>query len=241
MTSNQISSTHSSVIQGDCVKVLSQFPSASIDMVLTDPPYIAKYVSRDGQRIANDDRADWLQPSFAQIFRVLKRHSFCVSFYGWHQVDKFMQAWRLAGFRPVGHLVFQKSYASKNMFLSYRHEQAYLLAKGNPSVPDAPISDVQTWKYSGNRLHPTQKPVSSLIPLIESFSKPRDIILDPFCGSGSTLLAARLAGRRSIGIELSSDYCSIARQRAGPFPNWTDTPSISVPSASPPERAERRA
>jgi len=61
-----------SVIQGDCIQVLSQLPSASIDMVLTDPPYIARYVSRDGQRIANDDRADWLQPAFAPIFRVLK-------------------------------------------------------------------------------------------------------------------------------------------------------------------------
>jgi DNA modification methylase len=202
-----------SVIQGDCVQVLSQLPSASVDMVLTDPPYIARYVSRDGQRIANDDRADWLQPAFAQIFRVLKRDSFCISFYGWHQVDKFMQAWRLAGFRPVGHLVFQKSYSSKNLFLSYRHEQAYLLAKGNPALPETPISDVQQWKYSGNKLHPTQKPVSNLIPLIEAFSKPGNIILDPFCGSGSTLVAAGLSERRFVGIELSSDYCETARRR----------------------------
>ena len=202
-----------SVLQGDCVQVLSQLPSASIDMVLTDPPYIARYVSRDGQRIANDDRADWLQPAFAQIFRVLKRDSFCISFYGWPQVDKFMQAWRLAGFRPIGHLVFQKSYSSKNLFLSYRHEQAYLLAKGNPALPERVISDVQQWKYTGNKLHPTQKPVSNLIPLIEAFSKPGNIVLDPFCGSGSTLVAAGLAGRRFMGIELSNDYCETARRR----------------------------
>jgi site-specific DNA-methyltransferase (adenine-specific) len=46
--------TAKSVIPGDCVKVLSQSSSAIIDLVLTDPPYIAKYVSRDGQRIANE-------------------------------------------------------------------------------------------------------------------------------------------------------------------------------------------
>jgi hypothetical protein len=57
-----------SVIQGDCVQVLAQLPSASIDMVLTDPPYIARYVSRDGQRIANDDRADWLHPPLCPDF-----------------------------------------------------------------------------------------------------------------------------------------------------------------------------
>src|SRR5258708_36519522 len=112
------------VIQGNCIQVLSHFTPASVDMVLTDPPYIAKYVSRDGQKIANDDRADWLQPAFKEIFRVLKKDAFCISFYGWHQVDKSMHAWRIAGFRPVGHLVFQKSCSSKEVFLSYRHERA---------------------------------------------------------------------------------------------------------------------
>lgn len=59
------------VVHGNCIDILSQLPSASIDMILTDPPYIAKYVSRTGQQIANDDRSDWLQPAFSQIFRVL--------------------------------------------------------------------------------------------------------------------------------------------------------------------------
>lgn len=202
-----------SVIQGDCVQVLSELPSASVDMVLTDPPYIAKYVSRDGQKIANDDRADWLQPAFKAIFRVLKRDAFCISFYGWHQVDKFMQAWRIAGFRPVGHLVFQKSYSSKEVFLSYRHEMAYLLAKGSPRLPERPINDVLEWKYSGNKFHPTQKPVSNLMSLIGAFSKPGSLILDPFCGSGSTLVAAAILGRRFMGVELSRDYCETARRR----------------------------
>ena len=71
------------------------------------------------------------------------------------------------------------------------------------------------WKYSGNRLHPTQKPLSVLTPLIRSFSRPGDVVLDPLCGCGSTLLAAKLQGRRSIGIELDPAYCDIARDRLG--------------------------
>jgi DNA modification methylase len=205
--------TVNDVLQGDCVEVLAQLPSASVDMVLTDPPYLAKYLSRDGRRVANDDREEWLQPAFAQIFRVLKPNAFCISFYGWHQVDKFMQAWRLAGFRPAGHLVFTKSYPSNRRFLSYRHEQAYLLAKGNPALPAQPVSDVQPWQYSGNKLHPTQKPVSALMPLIAAFSKPGDVVLDPFCGSGSTLVAAALSSRQYIGIELSPEHCETARRR----------------------------
>jgi site-specific DNA-methyltransferase (adenine-specific) len=72
---------------------------------------------------------------------------------------------------------------------------------------------VLEWKYSGNRLHPTQKPLCVLTPLIQCFSRSGDVVLDPFCGSGSTLLAAKLQGRRFIGIELDRHYSTIARDR----------------------------
>jgi DNA modification methylase len=201
------------VLQGDCVEVMRRFRSCSVDFVLTDPPYLAHYRSRDGRRIANDGDAAWLKPAFAEIFRVLRRDSFCVSFYGWHQADKFIAAWREAGFRLAGHLTFTKRYPSTERFLRYHHENAYLLAKGNPQQPTRRIPDVLEWKYSGNRLHPTQKPLCVLTPLIQCFSRPGDVVLDPFCGSGSTLLAAKLQGRRFIGIELDRHYSTIARHR----------------------------
>ena len=203
------------VLQGDCVKVMRQLRSYSVDFVLTDPPYLAHYCSRDGRKVANDDNAAWLKPAFAEIFRVLCRDSFCICFYGWHQADKFIAAWREAGFRLAGHLTFTKRYPSTERFLQYHHENAYLLAKGNPSQPTQRIPDVLEWKYSGNKLHPTQKPLCVLSPLIQSFSRPGSVILDPFCGSGSTLLAAKLQGRCFIGVELDSHYCDVARDRLG--------------------------
>ncbi len=201
------------VVQGDCVEVMRQFRSFSIDFVLTDPPYLAHYCSRDGRRVVNDGDAAWLKPAFAGIFRVLRRNSFCVSFYGWHQADKFIAAWREAGFRLAGHLTFTKQYPSTERFLRYHHENAYLLAKGNPAQPAQRIPDVLQWRYSGNRLHPTQKPLCVLTPLIRCFSRPGDVVLDPFCGSGSTLLAAKEQRRRFIGIELDPRYCAIASER----------------------------
>ena len=201
------------VLQGDCVEVMRQFRSCSVHFVLTDPPYLAHYRSRDGRTVANDGDAAWLKPAFAEIFRALRRDSFCVSFYGWHQADKFLAAWREAGFRLAGHLTFTKRYPSAERFLRYHHENAYLLAKGNPPQPTQRIPDVLEWKYSGNKLHPTQKPLCVLTPLIQCFSRPGDLVLDPFCGSGSTLLAAKLQGRRSIGIELDQRYFEIAANR----------------------------
>jgi DNA modification methylase len=201
------------VLQGDCIKVMRQLRSCSVDFVLTDPPYLAHYRSRDGRTVANDNDAAWLKPAFAEIFRVLCRDSFCVSFYGWHQADKFIAAWREAGFRLAGHLTFTKRYPSTERFLRYHHENAYLLAKGNPSQPTQRIPDVLEWKYSGNKLHPTQKPLCVLSPLIQCFSRPGETVLDPFCGSGSTLLAAKVQNRRFMGIELDERYCDAARDR----------------------------
>jgi adenine-specific DNA-methyltransferase len=201
------------VQRADCLTLLPTLPEACVDFVLTDPPYLARYTSRDGRSIAGDDNDLWLTPAFEQIYRVLKPHRFCISFYGWPHADKFITAWRAAGFRIVGHLVWPKRYASQKRFVRYQHEQAYLLAKGNPRTPATPIGDVLEWQYTGNRYHPTQKPLCALKPLIRAFSRPRDVVLDPFCGSGSTLLAAKLLDRRYLGIELEQRYWQLAQQR----------------------------
>jgi site-specific DNA-methyltransferase (adenine-specific) len=134
-------------------------------------------------------------------------------YYGWSRVDAFFEAWRSAGFQPVGHIVFRKSYSSKSRFLRYQHEQAFLLAKGRPPLPKQPLMDVMDMPYSGNKLHPTQKPVPVLAQLIRSFSLAGDSVLDPFAGSGSTCAAALLTGRRYIGIELDDVYFTEASAR----------------------------
>jgi DNA modification methylase len=202
------------IVQGDCVQVLKTLPGASVDLVVTDPPYLVNYRNRSGQTITNDNRSSaGVLAAFSDAYRVLKPDSFCVCFYGWNRVDEFFSAWRKAGFRPVGHIVWQKNYASSAGFLQARHEQAYLLVKGDPDRPAKPIADVRAWEYTGNKAHPTEKAVSILTPLIEAFSKPGDLVLDPFSGSGSTAVASLLSGRRYIGIEIEDRYCRQSRNR----------------------------
>lgn len=201
------------VINGDCIEAMRTLERGSVDFILTDPPYITRYRNRDGRTVANDDNARWLRPAVNQMHRVLKPGGFCVSFYGWAKADVFMEAWRAAGFRIVGHLVFRKRYASAARFLRYEHEQAYLLAKGEPTPPARPIPDVIDFAYTGNRLHPTEKPVTALAPLIECFTRPGELVLDPFCGSGSTLEAARRLDRDWLGIELDAQHHATASRR----------------------------
>ncbi|PZU44294.1 MAG: DNA methylase [Sphingomonas sp.] len=201
------------IFNADCIDVMQAFDSGTVDFILTDPPYVTHYRDRQGRKVANDDNGRWLRPAFREMHRVLKDGGFSVSFYGWNKVDLFMDAWKAAGFRVVGHLVFRKRYASSARFLRYEHEQAYLLAKGNPVRPARPIPDVLDFPYSGNRLHPTQKPIEALAPLIEAFTQPGELVLDPFSGSGSTLAAAQQLGRDWTGIELDNGHYHTACKR----------------------------
>ena len=104
---------------GDSVHIMSTFPDSAVDFILTDPPYLVGFKDRAGRSIANDVTDEWVQPAFEQMHRVLKPNALAVSFYGWNRVDTFMAAWKQAGFRVVGHLVFTKSYASKAAFVGY--------------------------------------------------------------------------------------------------------------------------
>jgi DNA modification methylase len=109
--------TLDTITQGDCVAVMRQMPAASVDLILTDPPYLVNYRSRDGRAIKNDADGRWLKPAFAEAHRVLRPNRFCVCFYGWSKADQFIAAWRVAGFGLIGHLVFRKCYASTVRFL----------------------------------------------------------------------------------------------------------------------------
>ena len=124
-----------------------------------------------------------------------------------------MQVWKEAGFRPVSHLTWVKQHCSREGYARSYHEVGFLLAKGKPQRPAEPPSDVLPWEYTGNQLHTNQKPVIAIRPLIEAYSKPGDIVIDPFSGSGTTGVAARACQRQFILIEKVWHHCQVARQR----------------------------
>jgi DNA modification methylase len=215
-TANKIKQQPSFIDQihhGDCIEVMRAMPENSVDFILTDPPYLVNYRDRSGRSIQNDADDRWLKPAMREAYRVLKHDRVAIMFYGWTRIDKFFEAWLAAGFQPVGHIVFRKAYSSKSRFFRYQHEQAYLLAKGRPPLPKQPLGDVMDMPYSGNVLHPTQKPVGALLPLIRSFTLSGEVVLDPFAGSGSSCVAALQLGRDYVGIEKDEKYIQVATER----------------------------
>jgi site-specific DNA-methyltransferase (adenine-specific) len=218
------------------LQILPSLAAESIDFVLTDPPYLVRFKGRwDGCQgiIVGDDDSKWLAPAFAEIFRVMRQDTFCVSFYGWPHADVFVGVWKALGFRLVSHLAFVKNVWGLGRFTRGQHETAYLLAKGRPAIPENPISDTIEWEREQDAFHPNQKPVTSLYPLIAAYAPENGVVLDPFMGSGSTLRAAKDFGLSAIGIEIEERYCRIAANRMAqellfPLPRSINERSVTV-------------
>ncbi|WP_370340733.1 DNA methyltransferase [Shinella oryzae] len=114
-----------------------------------------------------------------------------------------------------------------------------MLAKGRPPLPAQPISDASSeWVYTGNKLHPTQKPVEVLEPLIRTYCPAGGLVLDPFCEAVSTLVAANACRRDYLGIELDAGHAAMARARIR-YPSWLPW-AYSCPLASRAARSSLR-
>jgi len=112
----------------------------------------------------------------------------------------------------LGISIWRKRYASAKHFLGYCHEQAYLLAQGNPPRPTSNVlDDVLDLRYTGNVLHPT--PISAITPIIKRSLRRVILCSIPFADQGSALLAAKALGRRYLGIEINPDHYQTATVR----------------------------
>lgn len=201
------------VLKGDSAEILKTIPKGNIDLIVTDPPYLVNYRDKSGRSLKNDDNPDGVLPVFEPMAKAMRKNSYAICFTGWSALPQFSLAWEKANLRIVGQIVWHKNYASRQGYTQYRHETAYVLAKGNPVKPLRPLPSVLNWTYSGNKNHPTEKAIEVITPLIRCFSKPGDLVCDPFSGAGSTCVAAALNGRNYLGIDIDEQHCRTARTR----------------------------
>jgi hypothetical protein len=83
----------------------------------------------------------------------------------------------------------------------------------NCHQPHMVLRDVLEWKYTGNTRHPIENPLMTMMLLVQAFSNPGEIVLDPFVGSGTTAVATKQLGRRYIGIDIEPVYAQQAQER----------------------------
>ena len=197
------------IYQGDCLKIMKQIPSNSIDLVLTDPPY--------GIGIDKWDKVDYYDFLFDGSMRVLKEGCYAFIF----STKKNLK-------RPAfPHDIFA---VIKNFAQYRRHlgmiEAWYPIIYFVKGKPRKDITQKRNWyllntaNTSRNKDNPklesghkTPKNKDIIEHLITNYSKEGDVILDPFLGSGTTTVACKKLNRKFIGIEINPDYVKIAKQR----------------------------
>ena len=208
------------IIHADSLTVLREMETESVDAIITDPPYGINYVSQTGASIKNDKSPFiWF---LYDAFRVLKPgesgRGSLVCFTRWDVEQTFIDAMKLAGFQVKSEVIWDKVYhgmGDTKAAFAPSHENIVFAVKGKFNFPEHRPKDLVTFQKinSSQMIHPTEKPVGLLASLITSVTKPGDLILDPFAGSGSTLVAAKKTGRRFIGVELDGQYHQIAQRR----------------------------
>ena len=210
------------LMQGDCLELMKDIPDGSIDLIVTDPPYLMNYRSnyrkvKYDYIIGDKDGKDLIAKSIKEAYRVLKDNSAIYMFCSWHYVDFFKSEFEKY-FKLKNIIVWNKnntsmgdlqgSYAPKHEFILFGH-------KGRRLLEGFRYPDVLEAKRTGSKLHPTQKPVDLLEIFIKTSSKENDVVLDMFAGSGTTGVACKNLNRNFIGIELDEEYFKIAKERIG--------------------------
>ena len=213
------------LFHGDCLEVLAGMPERSVDCVITDPPYSEATHSGARTRTVGAESRDlvtfkeWrdedLTMTLNEFGRIARR--WVVATMDWRHVARLAEA-PPPGLRFVRFAVWVKPNSTPQL-------TGDRPAPGWEAVACMHSSDSRLrWNGGGKRGvwtvntinatdHPTAKPLPLVSDFVGLFSDPGETVLDPFAGSGTTLVAAKQAGRKAIGVELDEGYCEVIAKR----------------------------
>lgn len=200
------------IICGDCLPIMRTFKDKQFDLVLCDPPYGIGASSKKFINGTSKTKKDYYEdgegwdtaiPSkeyFDEIFRISKNQVI----WGGNYFIEYLYNTRC--FLVLDKTIHGNSYADCEMAWTSFDKVARIKAF-NIAVTTA-----------DGRVHPTQKPLELFRWILENYSDEEMKILDPFMGSGTTLVAAKQLNRNAVGIEISPEYCAIAQKRLDTTP-----------------------
>ena len=211
---------------GDCLEVMKSIPNKKVDLVLTDPPYNIskdnnfKTMGRSGIDFGEWDKNFDLFSYIDEVYRVLNKHGSFIVFNDWKNLGKIVDYAENLGFVTKDMIRLEKTNPMpRNRDRRYitDFECAIWFTMPNAKwIFNRQNESYERPKFIGNiekGLHPTQKNIKLMEWLIKIHSNENMIILDPFIGSGTTLLAAKNLNRKYIGIEMEEKYCEISKKR----------------------------
>lgn len=201
---------------GDCRDVI---PNVKFDVSISDPPYGARRpcarrtAEKQFDEVANNDQVypDWIK----DLHTSTNENGAAYIFTCWDVLSEWSTAMTDAQFRVRNCIVWNKTVhgcGDLQTCWGPRHEMILFGAKGRHILKGKrPVDVISVPKVSPSQLkHPYEKPQELLLKIIKASD---GTIFDPFCGSGTTLVAAKLLGRTSIGCEINEAYCELTAQR----------------------------
>jgi len=233
------------IITGDAVQEMQDLESASVDLVIADPPYnLGKDYGNNHDVKGFDEYLSFSRAWLREAHRLLKPNGTLYVFMGFRfisylydildrELSMFFNSWivwhytqgmgKTKGFSPRHDdiLMFTKSQKAKFNLDAVRVPQKYYRDRNN--MRGANPGDV--WEFShvhycneNRQNHPTQKPEGLIERMVLASSDEGDLVLDPFLGSGTTLRVCQQSDRKAIGIEINPDYVAMTKDRlSAPF------------------------
>ena len=191
------------IICGDCLEVMKDFPDNSVDLVLTDPPYGVD-LEYD---IYEDTKDNWYRLMDVVLPEIRRVGSMAIL--PCCQIKRLQ--WFYIGHKPDWLICWYKGSVGTAAYVGFNDWEPLLVYGKNKGVCMHDFMACTPKPFDNG--HPCPKPIDWAVWLIDRTTKPNDIIIDPFCGSGTTCVAAKMLGRHYIGIDISEKYCEIARKR----------------------------
>ena len=248
------------IILGNCINELKSLDSCSVDLIIADPPYsVGKDYGNTSDKLDFNDYIAFTKEWLVECHRVLKDSGTIYVFVGFRFISYIYQilekelnmnfinwiSWhytqgigKTKGFSPRHDdiLMFSKTSTYKFNLDDIRIPQKYYRKVNN--MRGANPGDV--WEVShihycqkGRQQHPTQKPEALIERMVLASSNEGDMVVDPFCGSGTTMRVCQQLKRNGIGIEINEEYVKLAKERLNrPFEGFDsiDTRMLRVPN-----------
>lgn len=239
------------LFQGEAMRLLPTQAPQSFDAIITDPPYCSGGTTAGERRRSPEDKYAqngqlcgrpsfggdlkdqrswtwWCMTWLGMCRELLRDGGYCLVFIDWRQLPALTDAFQAADLTWRGIIAWDKGNASRAPHKGYcRHQCEYLVWGTRGPCPAATHGG--PWpgchRISVDRKdkhHLTGKPTLLMRELVK-LVPPGGSILDPFAGSGTTLVAAAAEGRQATGFEREPDYCTIAKNRLLGLPSITGT------------------
>ena len=213
------------VICGDATKLETYktlLENTKVNLVVTDPPYNVNYEGSAG-KIKNDNMEDdkfyqFLFNSFVNMEQAMADDASIYVFHADTEGLNFRKAFQDAGFYLSGCCIWKKpSLVLGRSPYQWQHEPClYGWKKKGKHKWYAGRKETSVWEFEKSKKnadHPTMKPIALLAYPIKNSSMTNSLVLDPFAGSGSTLIACEQTGRICYAIELDEKYCDVIVKR----------------------------